>query len=182
MGPSGCGKSTLLAILSGLLHPDAGEVALLGEDIWAMTDDQREQFRRRHCGFIFQQHNLFGALTAEQQIELSLRWASTLPGPLIDGTVREALRSVGLEGKSHLRPLQLSGGEKQRVAIARALAKKPALLFADEPTASLDWGTGEQILNQLRSVMRTQQTTVLLVTHDTRIIPLVDDVLQLLEL
>jgi putative ABC transport system ATP-binding protein len=136
-GPSGSGKSTLLAVLSGLLRPDAGDVRLLGEPLWELTEPGREQFRLRHCGFIFQAFNLFPALTAQQQLEIALEWASVVPRDEIPERARKRLETLGLAEQLHLRPTELSGGEQQRVAVARAMAKQPDLLFADEPTAAL---------------------------------------------
>jgi putative ABC transport system ATP-binding protein len=179
LGPSGSGKSTLLAVLSGLLHPDRGTVRLLDEDVGNMTDQQRESFRRRHCGFIFQHYNLFPALTACQQLEIALAWASELPRGGAGQRAKDILIALGLGDKLQLRPLQLSGGEKQRVAVARALVKRPALLFADEPTAALDWEHGAQVIRLLQAAACEDDATVLLVSHDPRIVPLVDRVLQL---
>src|SRR5437763_9715303 len=139
MGPSGSGKSTLLAVLSGLLRPDSGQVlAHDGEkmvDIWKMTDRQREQFRLRNCGFIFQGYNLFPALTARQQLEIVLRWGDGVGGREARRRSDEMLALLGLKGKENKKPAQLSGGEKQRVAIGRALIKRPRFCFADEPTS-----------------------------------------------
>lgn len=179
MGPSGSGKSTLLAILSGLVRPDRGDVILLERSIWDMADQQREDFRRRYSGFVFQQSNLFPALNARQQVEIALEWASEVPRETAPQIARETLIALGLGDKLHLRPLELSGGEKQRVAVARAMAKKPALVFADEPTAALDWANGQQVLHQLRSAAKDYGATVLLVSHDPRIIPLADRILEL---
>jgi putative ABC transport system ATP-binding protein len=179
MGPSGSGKTTLLAVLSGLLHPTAGQVLALGEDLWQMTDKQRERFRLRHVGFVFQGYNLFPALTARQQLELVLRWGE-------GGGAREArkrsdatLALLGLAGRAHLRPDQLSGGEKQRVAIGRALIKRPTLCFADEPTGALDWANGEQVIELLRDAARKGGATVLVVAHDERIVPYADRVFSM---
>jgi putative ABC transport system ATP-binding protein len=179
MGPSGSGKSTLLAILSGLLRPDAGRVVALGDDIWKMNDAQREQFRRKHCGFIFQGYNLFPALTARQQLEIVLRWGAGFSAGKAAEMSAATLASLGLGDKLHLRPHQLSGGEKQRVAIARALVKKPTLIFADEPTAALDWEHGKQVVSMLLRAAHEDKATVLLVSHDPRIDPFADRVLHL---
>jgi putative ABC transport system ATP-binding protein len=179
MGPSGSGKSTLLALLSGLLHPDYGEVLALGRDLWKMTDTQREEFRRENCGFIFQGYNLFPALTARQQLEIVLRWGS---GASADEARRRAdrmLDELGLANKAHLRPAQLSGGEKQRVAIGRALIKEPTFCFADEPTSALDWKNGEHVIELLRAAAREKESTILIVAHDTRIIPYADHVFHM---
>jgi putative ABC transport system ATP-binding protein len=179
MGPSGSGKSTLLAILSGLLHPDNGQVCALGEDLWRQTEQAREMFRLRYCGFIFQGYNLFPALTAQQQLEIVLRWGQGVPGREARRRAGEMLSLLGLAKKARLRPGQLSGGEKQRVAIGRALIKKPVFCFADEPTSALDWAHGEQVIELLRAATRERGTTVLVVAHDARIVPYVDRVLQL---
>ena len=135
MGPSGSGKSTLLAVLSGLLRPDGGQVMSLGQDIWKMSDAQRERFRLKHCGFIFQGYNLFAALSARQQLEMVVRWGKGASAKDARRRADEMLTLLGLGKKSHLRPSELSGGEKQRVAIGRALIKEPEFCFADEPTA-----------------------------------------------
>src|SRR5262245_6711263 len=132
MGPSGSGKSTLLALLSGLARPDAGRVLALGQDLWSMTEKQRERFRLRHCGFIFQGYNLFPSLTAKEQLEMVLRWGEGMGPAEASRRVQAMLDELGLREKGHLRPGQLSGGEKQRVAVARALVKNPELCFADE--------------------------------------------------
>jgi putative ABC transport system ATP-binding protein len=179
MGPSGSGKSTLLAILSGLLKPDSGRVSALGVDVWKLSDSQREAFRRRHCGFIFQGYNLFPALTAQQQLEIVLRWGSGFSAARAADLSSQTLRILGLGDKRHLRPHQLSGGEKQRVAIARALVKKPTLIFADEPTAALDWEHGKQVVTLLREAAHNDRATVLLVSHDPRIDPFADRLLHL---
>ncbi len=179
MGPSGSGKSTLLASLSGLLRPERGTVTLLGQRLWNLSEVERERFRRQHCGFIFQQYNLFPALTACQQLEIALQWGSDLPASQVRRQAKETLADLGLGDKLHLRPHQLSGGEKQRVAVARALAKRPALIFADEPTAALDWAHGSQVIDMLRQVASSQGATVLLVSHDPRIIPRTDRMLCL---
>jgi putative ABC transport system ATP-binding protein len=179
MGPSGSGKSTLLAVLSGLLHPDTGDVQVLGENLWEMTERQREAFRLRHFGFIFQGYNLFPALTARQQIELVLRWGEGLGGREARQRANEMLSLLGLAKKAHLRPAELSGGEKQRVAIGRALVKEPSVCFADEPTSALDWAHGEQVIELLRAAAHERGATILVVGHDARITPYADRVYHL---
>lgn len=179
MGPSGSGKSTLLAILSGLLRPDSGRVMALGNDLWAMSDREREQFRLRHCGFIFQGYNLFNALTARQQLEMVVRWGEGASARDARHRADEMLSLLGLGKKEDLRPSQLSGGEKQRVAIGRALIKEPNFCFADEPTSALDWKIGEQVIELLRSAAHDRGATVLVVAHDARIIEHVDRVVHM---
>src|SRR5262245_31606097 len=179
MGPSGSGKTTLLAMLSGLLPPTAGQVLALGQDLWALSEPQRDRFRLRHVGFVFQGYNLFAALTARQQLELVLRWGAGAGAAAARKRAEETLALLGLARKGHLRPDELSGGEKQRVAVARALAKRPTLLFADEPTGALDWGNGEQVIELLRGAARAGGAAVLVVAHDERIVPYADRVLCL---
>lgn len=179
MGPSGSGKSTLLAILSGLLRPDSGRVMALGHDLWALSDQERERFRLRHCGFIFQGYNLFGALTARQQLEMVLRWGEGASAHDARRRSEEMLSLLGLSKKQHLRPTEMSGGEKQRVAIGRALIKEPNFCFADEPTSALDWKAGQQVIELLRSAAHDRGATVLVVAHDARIIEHVDRVIHM---
>src|SRR5262245_53217441 len=142
MGPSGSGKSTLLAVLSGLLEPDSGQVLAdddgVMRDVWQMTAKEREQYRRKHTGFIFQGYNLFPALTARQQLEIVLKWGEGAGGGEAKRRADEMLDKLGLSKNKNKKPAQLSGGEKQRVEIARALVKNPTLMFADEPTSALD--------------------------------------------
>jgi putative ABC transport system ATP-binding protein len=179
MGPSGSGKSTLLAVLSGLLKPDEGKVFTLGEDLWAKSEPEREQFRLRHCGFTFQGYNLFPALTARQQLELVLTLGERAPASQARQRAEEVLAVLGLADKAHLRPAQLSGGEKQRVALGRALVKSPTFCFADEPTSALDWTNGEQVVKLLETAAHSDGATVLIVSHDARLIPYADRVFHL---
>jgi putative ABC transport system ATP-binding protein len=179
MGPSGSGKSTLLAVLSGLLQPDRGQVLALGQDLWNLSEVEQERFRRRHCGFIFQGYNLFPALTARQQLEIALRWGEGLPAAESRRRSEDMLAALGLGARAHLRPSQLSGGEKQRVAIGRALVKRPALCFADEPTSALDWAHGAEVVRLLRAAAHDRGAAVLVVSHDARLVPYADRVLHL---
>jgi len=179
IGPSGSGKSTLLAVLSGLLRPDAGRVLAMSHDLWQLGERSREEFRRRHCGFIFQGFNLFPALTARQHVELVLRWTGQLGAHQARLRAAEILGLLGMSDKMNLRHEQLSGGEKQRVAIGQALAKSPALCFADEPTSALDWERGEQIVALLRSEAIGRGAALLVVSHDPRVIAFGDQVLRI---
>jgi putative ABC transport system ATP-binding protein len=179
MGPSGSGKSTLLAVLSGLLHPDSGEVVALGKDLWRMDDRRRERFRLQHCGFVFQGYNLFPALNARQQLEIVLRWGEGASGREARKRADEMLDLLGLGKRKHLRPAQLSGGEKQRVALGRALIKNPTFCFADEPTSALDWKHGEHVVELLRAAAHERRTTILVVSHDPRIEAYVDQIFHI---
>jgi putative ABC transport system ATP-binding protein len=179
VGPSGSGKSTLLAVLSGLLRPDGGQVVALGQDLWRMTDKGRERFRRRHCGFVFQGYNLFAALTARQQLEVVLRWGEGVPRREARRRAAATLGLLGLGGKADSLPAQLSGGEQQCVAVGRALVKRPALLFADEPTGSQDWAHGREVVGLLRGAAARDRATVLVVAHDARLVPYADRVFHL---
>ena len=179
MGPSGSGKSTLLAVLSALLRPDGGKVQALGQDLWRMTEQELERFRLRHCSYVFQGFNLFPALTAVQQLEIVLRWGEGCTRREAKARSERVLCQLGLSKKLHLRPLQLSGGEKQRVAIGRALVKNPSFLFADEPTSALDWENGQQVIELLNGVARDSGATVLVVTHDPRLLPYADRVYEM---
>jgi putative ABC transport system ATP-binding protein len=174
VGPAGGGKTTLMGMLSGLLRPDAGQVLALGRDLWKMSESERERFRLKHCGFIFEDSNLCGALTARQQLEIVLRWGEGASARDARRRADEMLALLGLARKAGLRPLQLSGGEKQRVAIGRALVKSPDLFFADEPTSALDWGNGRRIVELLCDAAHEHGAAVLIVTHDARMLPYAD--------
>ena len=176
IGPSGCGKSTLLALVSGLNRPDRGGITVLSELFTDLSDDAIDEFRLHHAGFIFQGFNLFPALTAREQVILPLQYLDVSEREA-EMRAEEMLTHVGLVSRMHLRPAELSGGEKQRVAIARALAKKPTLLFADEPTSSLDKVNGQNIVDILHRAAREHGTTVLCVSHDQRLIAHADRVL-----
>jgi putative ABC transport system ATP-binding protein len=176
MGPSGSGKSTLLAMLGGLLPPSSGEVIALGQDLWKMSDSARHRFRLEHCGFIFQGFNLFPALSALQHLEMVLCLGKDVPVKIARERSHEMLARLDLAGKAHLRPAELSGGEKQRVAVARALIKEPTFCFADEPTGSLDWGHGRAVVELLCAAARVQKTSLVIVTHDARLLHFVDQV------
>jgi putative ABC transport system ATP-binding protein len=179
MGPSGSGKSTLLAVLSGLVPPDSGQVVALGQNVWVMSDLEREEFRRQSIGFIFQGYNLFPALTVREQLEMVLLWAVEAPPREAESKVEAILDLLGLTEKADRVPEQLSGGEKQRVAIARALIKDPKIIFADEPTSALDWQRGQQIVELLQASARERGAILVVVSHDNRLIPYADRVLHL---
>ncbi|GMV29656.1 MAG: ABC transporter ATP-binding protein [Rhodanobacteraceae bacterium] len=163
VGASGSGKTTLLGLLAGLDNPDSGEIVLDGQPLHRIDEEARAALRRRRVGFVFQSFHLLPALTAEENVMLPLE--------LEDGgdareAAQQALAAVGLSGRLHHYPTQLSGGEQQRVAIARAFVHGPRLLFADEPTGNLDARTGRSVSDLLFELNQARGTTLVLVTHD----------------
>jgi putative ABC transport system ATP-binding protein len=163
VGASGSGKSTLLGLLAGLDLPTEGRIIASGQDLFAMDEDQRARWRAGHVGFVFQSFQLLPQMTALENVMLPLELAGA-PNPSARG--RELLERVGLGNRLGHYPRTLSGGEQQRVALARAFAPHPPLLFADEPTGSLDHATGELIINLLFELNRESGATLVLVTHD----------------
>ena len=175
MGPSGSGKTTLLSILGGILTPTAGQVSLLGQDIVGLPRTKLAKFRLQHVGFIFQGFNLFPALTAMENVEAALNLKG-IYGRVAKQQSLKLLDQVGLSDKTKNLPRDLSGGQKQRVAIARSLAGNPRLILADEPTAALDSQRGHTIMQLLRTLAKEEGCTVLMVSHDQRIIDVADRV------
>ena len=165
MGPSGCGKTTLLAVLGCLLKPQVGSVMVNGTDVTTAGEEERARIRRDQIGFIFQSFRLFKALTAVENAMLAME-ISGKKGPQVRAQAERILENLGLSEKRHLKPDELSGGEKQRVAIARVLMREPKIILADEPTASLDSQAGERITRILRDIAEEQQRTVVMVSHD----------------
>ena len=166
VGASGSGKSTLLSIIAGLDTPTRGTVRLDGEDLFAIDEDARAALRARKVGFVFQSFQLLANLTALENVMLPLELAGQRNSrPL----ATEMLRRVGLGERLGHYPRVLSGGEQQRVALARAFVVEPAVLLADEPTGSLDFATGETVMELMFALNREQGTTLLLVTHDSAI-------------
>ena len=181
LGPSGSGKSTLLGLLAGLDRPTSGRVWLDGEDLSSLSEDERAQVRGEKVGFVFQSFQLIPTLTARENIQVPLE----LRGLEAQGRADELLGRVGLEGRGHHFPAQLSGGEQQRVALARAFSHRPRVLFADEPTGNLDAATGARVIELMSELNREVGTTLILVTHDQtlaaragRIVRLHDGALQ----
>jgi putative ABC transport system ATP-binding protein len=162
VGPSGSGKSTLLGLLAGLDQPTAGKVVLDGQDLAALDEEGRARLRGEKVGFVFQSFQLIPTLTARENVQVPLE----LRGQ--DGRARaeELLDRVGLGGRGHHYPAQLSGGEQQRVALARAFSHRPKLLFADEPTGNLDSTTGATVIKLMNLMNEELGTTLVLVTHD----------------
>lgn len=161
MGPSGAGKTTLLMLMAGLVAPTSGTVTVAGHDLAAMNEDGLAAFRRDNVGIVFQAFHLVPAMTALENAALPLEFAGRADA---FDRAAEALAAVGLAGRAHHFPAQLSGGEQQRVALARALAPRPRLLLADEPTGNLDGETGERVMDLLFSL--SAGMTLVLVTHD----------------
>ena len=165
-GASGSGKSTLLGLIAGLDAPTTGEIAINGENLTRMTEDQLAVFRGANLGFVFQSFHLIPSLTAYENILVPLEIAS------IKSAAQRAqalLDEVGLHDRAHHYPSQLSGGEQQRIAIARAFANEPPILLADEPTGNLDSHNGNHIFDLLLNLNRERGTTLLLVTHDQQL-------------
>ncbi|WP_439656057.1 ABC transporter ATP-binding protein [Lentzea sp. HUAS TT2] len=176
MGPSGSGKSTLLHCAAGLDQVTSGRVVLAGRDITTAPDGVLTELRRRSIGFVFQNFNLIGSLTAEQNVAFPLKLAG-IRAPRTD--VRGVLRSVGLADRAAHRPRELSGGQQQRVAIARAMISRPAVLFADEPTGALDSHSAKVVLKLLRDMVRDNGQSILMVTHDPAVAASADAVVFL---
>jgi len=177
-GPSGSGKTTLLTLIGALRAAQAGSVRILGEELCGASKATLEKVRRR-IGFIFQQHNLLAALTATENVELGLRATARYPRAELRRRAREMLEAVGLGAHVDKRAHQMSGGQRQRVAIARALVGDPAIVLADEPTASLDKASGREVVDRMQSLAREQGATILIVTHDNRILDVADRILHL---
>jgi putative ABC transport system ATP-binding protein len=162
VGPSGSGKSTLLALLAGLEQPAAGRVVLDGADLSLLSEDERARLRAEKVGFVFQAFHLIPTLTARENVQVPLE----LRGEDARERAAALLARVGLDGRGHHYPAQLSGGEQQRVALARAFIHRPRVLFADEPTGNLDAETGRSVVDLLSELNRELGTTLVLVTHD----------------
>jgi putative ABC transport system ATP-binding protein len=177
-GPSGSGKTTFLMIVGCMLTPTSGTVVLDGRTVDPNRRDRLPEFRRRSIGFVFQQFNLFPALTAAENVEYALN----LKGRKGPDSRREALRlleAVGLSDRRESLPRDLSGGQKQRVAIARALAGDAPILLADEPTANLDAQTGTQVLELFRKLAKQEGRSMLIVTHDPKVRQISDRVVRI---
>src|SRR5688572_30295888 len=167
-GPSGSGKTTFLSILGCLLGASGGSVEIAGQRVDAAKAKTLQEVRRRHIGFVFQQFNLFPALTALENVEYALNLKGVI-GRAAEAQARELMQRVGLADRAKFLPRDLSGGQKQRVAIARALVASPSVILADEPTANLDASIAIEVLDLFGELAREEKRSLLIVTHDPRV-------------
>ena len=172
LGASGSGKSTLLNVASGLERPDSGEVCYNESNIFALSDERLTEFRKKNVGFIFQQYYLLPNMTVEKNVRMGADLAD-------NADYHDIIRSVGLEDKTKKYPAELSGGEQQRVSVARALAKKPKVLFLDEPTGALDEQTGRQVLDYVCRLQDEYGFTIVMVTHNQNIAEMANTVIKM---
>lgn len=177
-GPSGSGKTTLLTLVGALRAMQKGTCCVLGHELAHASERDRVKLRRS-IGFIFQNHNLLGFLTAKQNVAMALEIDPVLPEAERLQQASEMLAAVGLAEHVDKKPSQLSGGQRQRVAIARALVATPGLVLADEPTAALDKASGAEVVRLLREIAKSRGTPILLVTHDPRILNAADRIVSM---
>lgn len=177
-GHSGSGKTTLLTLLGGLRSAQSDSLKILGQEILGANKQQLTQIRQQ-IGYIFQAHNLLTFLTAKENVRMSLELHNKYLQENLDEKAISILKSVGLANRVNYYPENLSGGQKQRVAIARALVSHPAIVLADEPTAALDSKSGRDVVNLMQNLAREQGCTILLVTHDNRILDIADRIINL---
>src|SRR5213594_1114997 len=179
LGPSGAGKTTLLNLVAGLEKPSSGTVTVLGNELSASDENSLSSFRCAHIGFVFQSYNLVSTLTAGENVELMMELAGWQNFERNEKLTRELVGIVGLSDRMNHLPSQLSGGEQQRIAIARALANDPPLVLADEPTGNLDSSTGLGVVQLLADLKEKKGKTVLITTHDERIVERADVIYRL---
>lgn len=172
LGASGSGKSTLLHVISGLERPDSGEVFYDGTDITVLSDNELTEFRKENIGFIFQQYYLLPNMDVDRNVKMGTDLAG-------NKNYREVIEAVGLGEKLHKYPSELSGGEQQRISVARALAKKPRVLFLDEPTGALDEQTGRQVLDYIYRLKNKYGFTMVMVTHNLNIAEMAKTVIKM---
>ncbi|MEM8676472.1 MAG: DevA family ABC transporter ATP-binding protein [Cyanobacteria bacterium P01_G01_bin.67] len=177
-GPSGSGKTTLLTLMGGLRSPQSGSLKVFGEELVGARKNKLVQ-TRKNIGYIFQSHNLLASLTAKQNVQLSLELHDQINYAEVEQKAIALLETVGLGEHINYRPQNLSGGQKQRVAIARALVAHPKIVLADEPTAALDGKTGRDVVELMQQLAREQGCTILIVTHDNRILDVADRLIEL---
>jgi putative ABC transport system ATP-binding protein len=177
-GPSGSGKTTLLTLMGALRSPQEGSLTVLSEQLLGASKVQQQRVRSQ-IGFIFQSHNLLSCLTAWENVNMALKLQPKLRPPEREARCLELLAAVGLADRVDYYPDQLSGGQKQRVAIARALVSRPKIILADEPTAALDKQSGRDVVEIMENLARQQGCTILLVTHDNRILDMADRIIEM---
>ena len=177
-GPSGSGKTTLLTLMGGLRSAQSGSLKVLGQELCQASQDDLVQ-ARRHNGYIFQAHNLHGSLTALENVQMGLEVHGIFTKQERHRQAADMLERVGLGDRVNYYPANLSGGQKQRVAIARALASRPKIVLADEPTAALDKKTGRDVVDIMHDLAKQQGCTILLVTHDNRILDIADRIVYM---
>jgi putative ABC transport system ATP-binding protein len=177
-GPSGSGKTTLLTLIGALRGMQDGSARVLGQELSGAGEPARVRLRRR-IGFIFQNHNLLGFLTARQNVAMALEQDGGLNERMRLARAGELLEAVGLAGHEDRVPAKLSGGQRQRVSVARALAADPGLVLADEPTAALDKASGHEVVQLLRNLAKSRGVPILLVTHDPRILDIADRIVAM---
>lgn len=177
-GPSGSGKTTLLSLLGGLRSVQSGSLKVIGEELYGISKQKLVQIRR-HNSYIFQAHNLHRSLTALQNVQMGLEVQNSLSRQEMENRAAKILTQVGLGHRLYHYPDNLSIGQKQRVAIARALVSHPKLVLADEPTAALDKKTGRDVVDLMQRLAKEQHCTILLVTHDNRILDIADRIINM---
>jgi putative ABC transport system ATP-binding protein len=177
-GESGSGKTTLLSLIGGLRSVQEGSLQTLGQELYRANEKRMVEVRRQ-VGYIFQSHNLLEFMTACQNVQMSIELQDSITDKQAKLEAEAILKAVGLEYRMNYYPHNLSGGQKQRVAIARALVSRPKLVLADEPTASLDSKTGREIVDLMQVLAKEKGCTILLVTHDNRILDIADRILQM---
>ncbi len=177
-GPSGSGKTTLLTLIGALRAMQQGSARVLGQELAGASEPDRVRLRRR-IGFIFQNHNLLGFLTARQNVAMALEQDGAMPERARLSRAGELLAAVGLQGHEDRLPARLSGGQRQRVSVARALAAEPGLVLADEPPAALDKVRGHEVVTLLRSLAKSRGVPILMVTHDPRILDIADRIVAM---
>ena len=178
VGASGSGKSTLLNMLAGLEKPTKGQIVIAGEHMEGKTENQLVKFRREHVGFIFQSFNLLGTLNAVENVALHLTFQGMDKKKRLK-KADNALKLVGLSKHRKHKPTQMSGGQQQRVGVARALVVSPEIIFADEPTGNLDSATSREVMELMRRVVREQNQTLVMVTHDDRLAKFADRIFRI---
>ncbi len=178
MGPSGSGKTTLLTIAGALLKPTSGKVIIGNKEISHLSEKKLPKIRRKNIGFIFQTANLLEALSAKENVEIAFNLKG-IKGKEAARKASELLLGLGLDDRLNFRPSKLSGGEAQRVSIARAITGNPSLILADEPTANLDSKNGSKVMQILKDIAKKEKKTVVIVSHDMRIMDVADRVLWL---